>query len=180
MTDEIQPQQATHATQATVAPLAPSPSELRAAFGRFPTGVTIICCLDAMGHRVGLTANSLTSLSLNPALLAWSLRKVSPSVDAFRQARHFSVNVLADSQSDLSRRFATPLPAKFEGGEWHEGCGQVPLLRGAAASFECEQFAVHETGDHWLFIGRILRATDQGLAPLLFNAGRYHLVGEIL
>ncbi len=159
---------------------APTSAQLRAAFGRFPTGVTIITCVDAQGERIGLTANSLASLSLDPPLLAWSLRKLSPSVEAFRQARHFAVNVLADSQVEMSRRFASPLPAKFEEGSWHEGVGLAPLLGGCAASFECESFASHEAGDHLLFIGRILRATDHGLAPLVFNAGRYHLVGEIL
>ena len=158
----------------------PTSAQLRAAFGRFPTGVTIVTCVDHQGRRVGLTANSLTSLSLDPPLLAWSLRRISPSLDAFRQARCFAVNVLADSQVDLSRRFATPAPAKFDEGTWHEGLGQAPLLTGCAASFECALDATHETGDHLLFIGRILRATDRGLPSLVFNAGHYHLVGEIL
>lgn len=158
----------------------PTAAQLRAAFGRFPTGVTIVTCLDAHGQRVGLTCNSLASLSLDPALLAWSLRLSSPSLAAFRAARHFAVNVLADAQVDLSRRFATPMPSKFDEGTWYEGHARVPLLAGSAASFECEPFAAHEAGDHLLFIGRILRATDRGLPSLVFNAGRYHLVGEIL
>lgn len=158
----------------------PSHALLRAAFGRFPTGVTIVTCIDARGQRVGLTANSLASLSLEPALLAWSLRTQSPSLAAFQGATHFAVNVLADAQIELSRRFASAAPHKFDHGAWHEGVGRAPLLAGAAACFECVPFAAHATGDHVLFIGRILRATDSGLAPLVFNAGRYHLVGEIL
>lgn len=162
------------------APTPPSHALLRAAFGRFPTGVTIVSCIDAQGQRVGLTANSLASLSLEPPLLAWSLRDKSPSLAAFQGASHFAVNVLADAQIDLSRRFASAAPHKFDHGAWHEGLGRAPLLAGSAASFECVPFAMHVTGDHVLFIGRILRATDSGLAPLVFNAGRYHLVGEIL
>lgn len=158
----------------------PTPVQLRAAFGRFPTGVTIITCATADGRRVGLTANSLSSLSLDPPLLCWSLRLSSPNLPTFRDAQHFAVNVLADSQVDMSRRFAAALAGKFDEGQWSEGLGGAPLLAGCAASFECQQFARHEAGDHLLFIGRVLRAIDRGLAPLVFNAGRYHLVGEIL
>lgn len=158
----------------------PTPAQLRAAFGRFPTGVTIITCCKPDGQRVGLTANSLASLSLDPPLLSWSLRLSSPNLAAFRLSRHFAVNVLAEAQVDMSRRFAASQADKFEGGAWGEGYEGLPMLSGCAASFECEQFAMHEAGDHQLFIGRILRATDSGLSPLLFNAGRYHLVGEIL
>lgn len=158
----------------------PGAALLRAAFGRFPTGVTIVTCVDERGRRVGLTANSLTSLSLDPPLLAWSLRLGSPSLGAFQRASHFAVNVLSESQIDLSRRFASVTPDKFDQGTWHEGLGRAPLLAGTSAAFECIPFATHVAGDHALFIGRILRANDSGLAPLLFSAGRYHLVGEIL
>jgi flavin reductase (DIM6/NTAB) family NADH-FMN oxidoreductase RutF len=158
----------------------PTSAQLRAAFGRFPTGVTIVTCVAPDGRRIGLTANSLTSLSLDPPLLSWSLRLSSPNLDAFRAARCFAVNVLADAQVDLSRRFATPIAAKFDEGHWSEGFEGVPLLAGCAASFECEQYALHDAGDHQLFIGRVVRAIDRGLEPLVFAAGRYHLVGEIL
>ena len=96
------------------------PVALRAALGRFATGVTIITCLDPDGQRVGLTANSFNALSLEPALVLWSLRKVSSSLAAFEGASHFVVNVLADSQVDLSRRFASPAPEKFAEGLWSE------------------------------------------------------------
>ncbi len=158
----------------------PSATLLRAAFGRFPTGVTIITCIDAHGQRVGLTANSLVSLSLEPALLGWSLRLHSPSMAAFAGAKHFAVNVLAESQIELSRCFASARGDKFSMGAWYRGMGGAPLLSGAAATFECEPEASHLTGDHRLFVGRIVRASDAGLEPLVFNAGRYHLVGEIL
>ena len=158
----------------------PTPAQLRAAFGRFPTGVTIITCVAADNRRIGLTANSLVSLSLDPPLLSWSLRLSSPNLPIFRDAKHFAVNVLAEAQVDLSRRFASPVSSKFDEGQWSEGFGGAPLLAGCAASFECEQFARHDAGDHQLFIGRVLHVIDRGLSPLVFNAGRYHLVGEIL
>jgi hypothetical protein len=90
-----------------------SPQALRAALGRFATGVTLITCRDADGAPVGLTANSFTSLSLDPPMVLWSLRRASASLPAFTAAPHFAVNVLAETQVELSRRFASPQPDKF-------------------------------------------------------------------
>lgn len=161
----------------------PTPQALRGALGRFATGVTIITCRDADGQRVGLTANSFTSLSLDPPLVLWSLRRVSPSLPVFETATHFAVNVLAETQVDLSRRFALPLAGgadKFAEGGWSVGLGGAPVLAGCAAVFECERVGVHDGGDHRLFIGRVLRLADLAIAPLLFQGGHYHMLGEVL
>ena len=161
-----------------------SPRALRNALGRFATGVAIITCGDAAGARVGLTANSFAALSLEPPLVLWSLRKASPSLAAFEFAAHFAVNVLGESQVELSRRFAAPLAereSRFdEGASWSAGAGGAPVLAGCAAVFECERVAVHDGGDHRLFIGRVLRLADIATAPLLFQGGRYHMLGEVL
>ncbi|WP_395700801.1 flavin reductase family protein [Aquabacterium sp.] len=153
---------------------------LRGALGRFATGVTIITCLDGSGARVGLTANSFNALSLQPPLVLWSLRLASPSLVAFSAATHFAVNVLAETQVDLSRRFASKVADKFEEGVWHAGLGGVPVLGGCAAVFECELQAQHEAGDHQLFIGRVRRLADLAVPPLLFQGGHYRMLGEIL
>ena len=158
----------------------PSPQAMRIALGRFATSVTIITCADAQGRWTGLTVNSFAALSLAPPLVLWSLRLASPSLAAFRAARHFAVNVLADTQVEMSRRFASPQDDKFGAGHWTAGQGGAPVLSGCSAVFECEVQAQHEAGDHWLFIGQVLRVDDQGVAPLLFQAGHYHLLGEIL
>lgn len=156
------------------------PRALRGVLGRFATGVTIVTCVDAAGERIGLTANSFSALSLDPPLVLWSLRQASPSLTAFRAARHFAVNILAESQVDLSRRFASPVADKFAEGLWSAGAGGAPVLAGAAAVLECERTAQQEAGDHVLFIGRVLRLADAALPPLVFHGGRYHLLGEIL
>jgi len=156
------------------------PQAMRAALGRFATGVTIVTCLDAQGQRVGLTVNSFSALSLQPPLVLWSLRRASPSLAAFAGAGHFAVNVLADAQVELSRRFASPQAEKFADGMWRDGEGGAPVLSGCAAVFECELQSQQDAGDHVLFIGRVLRFADLGLAPLVFQSGRYHLLGEIL
>lgn len=153
---------------------------LRAALGRFATGVTIIGCRAGDGSRVGLTANSFSALSLQPALVLWSLRSASPNLQAFMAASHFAINVLAENQVDLSRRFASPLADKFAEGLWSDGLGGAPVLGGCTAVFECEQVSAQSAGDHTLFIGRVLRVGEAPLTPLVFQSGHYRMLGEIL
>ena len=157
------------------------PQALRAALGRYATGVTLITCLDAEGAAVGLTANSFASLSLDPPLVLWSLRKASGSRAAFEVARHFAINVLAETQVDLSRRFASAaVPDKFAEGAWAPGLGGVPVLAGCAAVFECLADACHDIGDHLLLIGRVQRLADLAVSPLVFQGGHYRMLGEVL
>ena len=166
--------------------LDPSPAEafdpraLRNAFGRFATGVAIITCVDAEGRSIGLTANSFTSLSLDPPLVLWSLRSASPSVPAFAAASHFVINVLAEAQLELSRRVASRIDDKFAEGVWAPGCGGAPVQAGCGAVFECESFSRQTAGDHELFIGRVRRFDEASVPPLLFQAGHYRMLGEIL
>ena len=153
---------------------------LRAALGGFATGVTIVTCRDASGAPVGLTVNSFNALSLEPPMVLWSLRLASPSLAAFDAASHFAINVLSEAQVDLSRRFASTVPAKFDEGLWGQGVCDVPLLAGCAASFECELASHQVAGDHRLYLGRVVAVASQAVPPLVYHSGRYHLLGEIL
>lgn len=164
----------------TTPPEAITPQALRSALGRFATGVTIVSCRDDRGQPVGLTANSFNALSLDPALVLWSLRSSSLTLAAFQAARHFAVNVLADSQVELSRRFASTIQDKFAEGVWSPGLGGVPVLTGCAAVFECERVDARVAGDHVLFIGQVHRASEAPVPPLVFQGGHYRLLGEIL
>jgi 3-hydroxy-9,10-secoandrosta-1,3,5(10)-triene-9,17-dione monooxygenase reductase component len=110
----------------------------------------------------------------------WSLRRESPNLEAFEAASHFVVNVLAESQVDLSRRFAAPVDDRFAEGSWSSGAGGAPVLAGCAAVFECQTQARLDGGDHRLYIGRVLRLADLSVAPLLFHSGHYRMLGEIL
>jgi 3-hydroxy-9,10-secoandrosta-1,3,5(10)-triene-9,17-dione monooxygenase reductase component len=157
-----------------------STAVLRAALGRFATGVTIVSCRATDGSPVGLTANSFSALSLQPPLILWSLRTVSPNLDTFLAASHFAVNVLAENQVELSRRFASPVVDKFAEGLWADGLGGAPVLAGCAAVFECEQVSSQAAGDHMLFIGRVLRVIEAPITPLVFQSGHYRMLGEIL
>jgi flavin reductase (DIM6/NTAB) family NADH-FMN oxidoreductase RutF len=157
-----------------------SPQELRSAFGRYTTGVTIVTCRDVQGEPVGLTCNSFASLSLTPALVLWSLRQQSPSLAAFTGASHFAINVLAEDQVALSRHFSSPVADKFSQGRWHEGAGRAPVLEGSVAQFECRLHSTQLLGDHVLFVGEIVRLSEAALPPLVFQAGHYRLMGEVL
>ena len=154
------------------------PDELRQALGRFVTGVTIVTCRDEQGQPIGLTANSFNALSLDPPLVLWSLRQASSTIDAFTNASHFAVNVLAADQVDLSRRFARPSSAKFDGGEWTDGQGGAPLLAGCVAVFECRRRSHHAAGDHVLFIGEVERIGGTSSTPLVYHAGHYRTLSE--
>ena len=153
---------------------------LRNALGRFATGVTIISCVDERGGFVGLTANSFSSLSLDPPLVLWSLREPSPSLEAFLTAPRFAVNVLAQTQLDMSQRFASTAEGRFTDGGWTLGVHGAPVLAGCTAVFECETVSQQIAGDHRLFIGRVLACSESALPPLLFHAGRYRALGAVL
>ena len=88
--------------------------------------------------------------------------------------------MLAEAQVELSRRFASAVSRKFDEGLWHDGQHGVPVLAGCAAVFECEQHAQQVAGDHRLFIGRVLKLQSQAVPPLVYHAGHYHLIGEVL
>lgn len=158
----------------------PSGPALRTAFGRFATGVTIVTCVDADGAPVGLTVNSFSSLSLDPPLLLWSLRRVSARTAAFQAASHFAINVLAQHQIELSRRFASTIDGKFDAGDWSAGVGDAPVLEGCVAVFECERLSQQDAGDHVLFIGRVERMRDSTRPPLVYQSGHYHCLGDLL
>ena len=145
----------------------------RQCLGKFATGVAVITCVDADGHPCGITANSFSSVSLEPPLILWNIAKVSNSLDAYLQAEHFAINVLADSQQKLSSHFAKSDHTLFDNIEHGMSKNDSPLLTNTIAQFECQTYAVHDCGDHYIIVGEVIdfRSTDS--APLLFFGGRY-------
>jgi flavin reductase (DIM6/NTAB) family NADH-FMN oxidoreductase RutF len=150
------------------------PRTLRQTVGQFATGVTVIA-VDADGEVRAITVNSFTSLSLDPPLVLFCLGKDTRTGKTVRSAQGFSVNILAEGQQDLSRYFAgswqEPAPPAFSFVPWDGG----PRLEGCAASLACRVHAVHEGGDHWIVVGRVVAAhrPPEARAPLVFHAGRY-------
>lgn len=145
----------------------------RRALGAFATGVTIVTTKDVGGLDVGMTANSFSSVSLNPPMVLWSLAKTSSNIDAFRDASGFAVHVLAADQEDLSGRFATKGIDRFAGLELDRGETGTPLLPDCTARFECRTAFQHEGGDHVIFVGDVVTFTHSDRRPLVFHGGRY-------
>lgn len=148
----------------------------RQALGSFATGVTVITAEGADGTKVGTTANSFSSLSLDPPLVLWSCIKASNSCPVFESASHFNVNVLAFDQLDISNHFARSQDDKFADVEWSEGVGGAPILPNCAARFQCETYNQLEGGDHRIFIGKVVAFDDLGRSPLCFHQGSYSMV----
>jgi len=146
----------------------------RQALGQFATGVTVVAAAGE-GGPFAVTANSFQSVSLEPPLVLWSLRRRSANLEAFRRARHFAVNVLAAGQTELAGHFARSGADRFAGCDWAPGLGGAPLLAGVAAHFECGKASEHDGGDHLIFIGRVERYACFDRSGLVFAQGRYAL-----
>lgn len=146
----------------------------RDAMGCFATGVTLVTARDQDGEPIGLTANSFTSLSLDPPLVLWSLDRKSDTLPIFSTCSHFGVNVLQSHHRDISTKFATKLNHHFGDVPFETWDSGVPIVPDALAAMECEVFARHDGGDHVIMVGRVLRvqAHTDG-KPLMFYRGKY-------
>ena len=153
--------------------------DLRHALGQYATGVTVVTTTDADGTHWGMTANSFTSVSLNPPLVLWAAAKSSPSLPAFRGAERFAVNVLASDQHHLSRQFSTSGPEKFVGVDLREpepaSDAPPPVLDGTVAHFVCRTTQVVDAGDHVVLFGEVEAYEAAGGEPLVFHSGFYRL-----
>ncbi|SPH24246.1 FMN reductase (NADH) NtaB [Defluviimonas aquaemixtae] len=150
---------------------------LRNAFGAFATGVTIVTTRQPDGTPRGFTANSFTSVSLDPPLLLVCLAKTAHSCESFMQAAHFAVNVLAEDQKAVSGLFASQVADKFGQCSWKAGAADVPLVDGSLAQFACEREQLVDAGDHVVLIGRVIEASVRDGNPLGYFRGNYFSIG---
>lgn len=147
--------------------------ELRNTLGAFATGVTVISALDSNNEPRALTANSFSSVSLDPPLILWSIGRTSTSFDVFCECKNFAVHVLREDQTELSQRFATREARTFDDLAMAHGIGGVPLFDNYVARLQCETHECLPGGDHIIIIGKVLDIDLKGGAPLLFHGGRY-------
>jgi flavin reductase (DIM6/NTAB) family NADH-FMN oxidoreductase RutF len=152
----------------------------RRALGQFATGVTVVTTRAPSGALVGITASSFNTVSLAPPLVLWSLASRSASMPVFRANSHYVVNVLAATQLDLCKRFATLKGDRFEGVSHAAGDSGMPVLDGALAWFECHNRSRYEEGDHVIFVGEVercgVRDGAEEVAPLVFQNGTFHTI----
>lgn len=147
---------------------------LRRALGQYATGVTVITTLGSDGRPVGMTANSFSSLSMDPPLVLWSIGRKSSNFVHFEEAPCFAVHVLHAGQAGLAARFATRDVDRFEGVAAGAGASGAPQLDDFLAHFDCSTEARLPGGDHLILVGRVLAFDErEGLAPLVFHGGRY-------
>lgn len=148
--------------------------QFRNALGRFATGICVITA-NPEGHKpFGLTVNSFASLSLAPPLVLWSLQKSSDTMEAFRVATQYCVNVLTSEQQSLSAKFAKKGEHTLESSHYTTGKTGLPVLRNCLANFECDITARHDGGDHVILVGQVRELEVQsGGRPLLYYEGGY-------
>ena len=149
---------------------------LKRTFGAYPTGVTVVTTLHG-GAPLGFTANSFTSVSLDPPLVLVCHGSYATSHAAFRDAGGFAVNILAGDQEALAMRFASRVDDRFAGIGWHAGEGG-PILEGTAAWLDCAMHDAHAAGDHTILVGRVLDHADSGRDALLYSRGRFRTAAD--
>lgn len=152
---------------------APDTAALRRALGCFVTGVTVVTARDADGVPHGFTANSFTSVSLDPPLVLVCVGHDVERLDVYRRCSQFAINVLGDSQRAISERFATERPDRFAGVRWREGSRGLPILDACIASLQCASWRRIEAGDHTILVGRVLECEDSTDRPLVYWRGGY-------
>lgn len=152
-------------------------NEFKKAVGKFPTGVTIITTTQD-GQLWGFTANSFVSVSLEPSLISFCLNKEAGSLAAFKMSEKFAINILAEGQADLARRFASKAQDKFSAVEYEMGeVAGAPLISGAVSYIECRKYNQIECGDHYMFIGEVLKTeVDESKSPMLYFAREFRKV----
>lgn len=146
----------------------------RNALGTFATGICVITARNTEGQPFGVTVNSFSSVSLEPALILWSLQNSSECLDSFQQADKFAVNILTTDQQNLSGYYAKKgdhllLPEHFRIGQ-----SSTPILRNALTTFECNSWANYPGGDHVILLGEVTGVEhNPNKKPLIFSGGKY-------
>ena len=145
----------------------------RNALGQFPTGVTVVTALDRKGKKIGMTANSFSSVSLDPMLVLWSVSKTASCFREFVTASHFAIHVLNANQKSISNQFASNCDDRFQNIEYLKGVDGVPVLGDYSALFQCKTEHTYEGGDHVIIVGRVTQFDNREQPPLIFHAGKY-------
>jgi flavin reductase (DIM6/NTAB) family NADH-FMN oxidoreductase RutF len=140
---------------------------------QFATGITVVTTLDSHGHPHGMTVNSFSSVSLDPPLVLVSIDLKNAILGHFISSSWFAINILAEHQEDLSRRFSSASENRFVDIDWQAGSSGTPLLEGVLAQLECSVVRTFEVGDHTVLIGEVRRASHTEGKPLVYFDSAY-------
>jgi flavin reductase (DIM6/NTAB) family NADH-FMN oxidoreductase RutF len=152
---------------------------LRDALGLFPTGVAVVTTITSDGTRIGATVSSFNSVSLSPPLVLFSIARTSRSFAAWVDALTYAINILHEHQHAVSAQFARTVVEKWEGTIPLAGQTGALLIPGALASFECENYARYDGGDHLILVGKVCAltmTTTSDPRPLIFYRGSYQKI----
>lgn len=153
------------------------PFQFRQLLGHFATGVTILTTTAPGGQPLGMTANSLSSVSLQPPLISVCVDREAEMHPVILQASEFAVNVLASHQEAMARRFSDQHEDRFDGVGYHLSPEGLILLDGALAHIVCEREATFPAGDHTIVLGRVVTGATHDGHPLLYYRGGYAASG---
>jgi flavin reductase (DIM6/NTAB) family NADH-FMN oxidoreductase RutF len=150
-----------------------SSTEFRNALGAFTTGVCLITVNDAHSGALALTANSFSSLSLEPPLVLWNIQNDSDCFREYTECTHFGISILCADQQALSSAYARKDNHTIVEDDFITDEHGVPLLKRAVARFSCKNFQLVEAGDHHIVIGEVTAFDAHDESPLLFSRGSY-------
>lgn len=153
------------------------PALQRRILGSFATGITVVT--TSGNPPTGLTANSVTSLSLDPPLVLFALDKKAGSWKAFQESKCFAVNILTEAQQPVSNRFATPGPKDFSDLAIRTAETGAPILSDCLGWVDCRLVSVLPGGDHDIFVGEIVAGELNGGEPLLYFSGKYRSLAPL-
>ena len=138
--------------------------------GSFITGVTVVTA-SCNNRSIGVTANSFSSVSLEPPLVLWSLSKQSQKHPVLTSIKNYAINILAKGQSEVAKKFSKS-EDPFSGLDFYFSDSGVPLLRNSVAILECEQHQIYDGGDHSIILGLVTSFNESKLEPLTFFRGQ--------
>lgn len=154
--------------------------EFRRTLGQFATGVTVVTAVNEAGEKIGLTANSFSSLSLEPPLILVCIDNKSDSLSAFRKDVPFTVNILTKEQEDICWAFAKKGTDKFNGIEYAVTNDGVPYFPNNVATLHCNVYENFQAGDHVIVTGFVCDIHyDENVDPLLFFRGKITELAEV-
>ncbi|MGE4321414.1 MAG: flavin reductase family protein [Sphingobium sp.] len=152
----------------------------RRVLGHYPTGVCVVTAVEADGAPTGMVVGSFTSVSLDPPLVAFFPDRKSTSWPRIEKVGKFCVNVLGSDQQPLCRQFAASGTDKFAGVTHRVSANGSPILDGVVAWIDCTLDVVHEGGDHFIVLGRVVALeVDRPTSPLLFFQGGYGAFAQL-
>ena len=150
---------------------------LRNTLGKFATGVCVLTTYDPDCGAIGMTVNSFAAVSLEPALVLWSIQNTSECFKKFTECDRYGISVLRQSQEAVSNRYARSFKHTVVEGDCFVDSYGVPLIQGALATLSCKMSALHPGGDHHIIVGEVVDFESHPGEPLVFFGGAYGRLG---